>query len=470
MQVSVETTAGLERKLKIIVPAETFEPKITAKLKEAARSLRLPGFRPGKVPVREVTRRFGPSIRAEVLSEVMQESFGDAVVQEELRPAGQPDLSVAEPGLFQRGGFDLEYTATFEVMPEVTLQPLDQLELERWEAELSEDEVDKMVTNLREQRAEWAEVDGASQNSDRLTIAFAGTIDGETFAGGSSDEMPLELGSGAMIEGFESGLEGAEAGSERTLDLRFPDDYQSEEVAGKDVRFEVTVNKVERKELPELGDELYAQFDVTEGGHEAFIAKVKENMARELKRHVDNDLKQQVLDGVAELHDVTLPQALIKNEIDRQRGEMLQQFGMAQTDRPAEEMIPDELFRDRAEQSVKTGLVLSQYVKDHDVTAEAEKVRAMIDELAAGYADPEEVVQFYYSNPEALDRVENMAVEEQVVHQIIEQANVTAVSKTYSEVMAGRPPKTLPEKNEAEGDGASVAEPDAEPDAEKAGE
>lgn len=444
MQVSIETLSGLERRMTIGVPAETIENQVQDRLQEAARNVQLKGFRKGKVPLKVIRNRFGKGVRQEVLGEVMSQSWYEAVNQENVKPAGQPRI---EPTVTEEGR-DLEFTATFEVYPEVALQDFSAIEVERKTAEIKPEDVDKMIETLRQQRMSYQEVDRPAQQQDQVNIDFTGTIDGEKFEGGEASGVDLVLGSGRMIPGFEDGLAGAEKGQELTLSLSFPEDYQQQDLAGKAAEFAVTVNSVSEPVLPELNDEFFASFDVKEGGEEAFRKEVESNMARELRNASRNNVKNQVVEGLVRIHQVDIPKALVSSEIQTLRQQAMQQFGGGANIDPG--MLPDDLFREQAERRVKIGLVMNEIINREGLKSDPEKVRSLIEEMAEGYERPEEVIKWYYSNEQQLASVEAMAVEEAVIDKVLEVANVTEIETSYEEAL--KPSQQAAQDESAEGD------------------
>lgn len=434
MQISIETTSGLERRLTISVPSETFEEQITDRLGKAAGQVRLPGFRPGKVPMREVRRRFGPAVRAEVAGELMQSSFVEAVQQEELSPAGSPSLEVVK----MDPGIDFEFTATFEVFPVVELTDLSKVSVKRPEAEITDDDLDEMIERLREQRKEWTRVERGAQEGDRVTLDFVGKIDGEAFDGGSGEDASFEVGGGQMIDDFDQGVRGLAEGDSGEFAATFPDDYGSEDLRGKTATFSVTIKAVEEPTLPELDDEFFKTFGVEEGGLEAFHAEVRANMQRELDAAIANQLKSQVMDELYRLHNVQLPRAMVNQEIQNQKQQMLQQFQMyGQGGQTPDIDLPDDLFTEQAEKRVAVGLIVNEIVTSAELKAEEERVKARIEEMAAGYADPSQVISYYNSNPEQLQQIEMAVLEDQVVDHILEQAAVETVNTTYQDALTG---------------------------------
>ncbi len=440
MQVSIETTSGLERRLTVGVPAARVDSEVNDRLKKASKDVRMPGFRPGKVPMKVMQQRFGAGIRQEVLGEVMSRSFQEAVVQEKLRPAGQPSI---EPKSLDAGK-DLEYIATFEVFPEVDVVELSDFPVEKPVAEVKDDDIDNIIDVFRKQQGGWEAAERAAQDGDKVNIDYAGTRDGEDFDGGSAQGSDLELGSGQMIPGFEDGIVGMKAGDEKTLALSFPEDYHSEDLKGAAVEFKVTLNGVQEMVPAPLDEELFAQYGVEEGGQEQFRKEVGENMARELKNAVESKVKQQVMDAVVEAHAaVEVPKALIGQEVDVLRNQMFQQFGgAAGQDLDLKSLLPDDMFTENAERRVKLGLVLAELISKLELKADADKVRETIEEMASTYQDPEEVINWYYSNQEQLSSVESKVLEDQVVEKLLENAKIAEIQCSYQEAIS--PPQQEP--------------------------
>lgn len=427
MQVSVETTSGLGRRMTVGVPAQNLASQIEKRLAEAQKTMRIDGFRPGKVPMREVKRRFGGAVRNEVLGEVMRESFFKAIEQEKIEPAGMPQF---EPKVVEDGK-DFEFTATFDVYPEIALAGFDSISVEKLSAEVSDADIDQMIDTLRKQRATWAAKDEAAADGDRVNIDYEGFKDGEAFAGGSAKGQNLVLGSGSMIPGFEDGLKGKKAGEETTLKLTFPEDYHAEDLKGAAVEFKVTVNKVEAQQLPEVDAGFMEAFGVKDGDADKFRAEVRKNMERELKNAVTAKVKEQVMDGLVSAHDFEVPHALVHGEILRMRQQMVQQFGGGQQFDAS--MLPEELFKDQAERSVRLGLVVREILEKNELKADADKVRARIEEIAEQYEEPQEVINYFYGNPQQLQQVEGAVLEEQVVELVLASAKVTEKAVSYEE-------------------------------------
>lgn len=433
MQVSVETTSGLERRLIVAVPSQRIDSAVDSRLQEAAKTVKLNGFRPGKVPMRVIRQRYGQSVRMEVLGEVMNESFYEAIQQQGLKPAGRPEI---EPKSLEEGK-DVEFVATFEVFPEIETKDYSGIEVKKPVAEVTPADIDNMIENLRKQRASWQAAERAAQLGDQVDIDYAGTKDGEAFDGGSAEGSKLELGSGRMIPGFEDGIVGLSAGEEKTLALSFPEDYHNEALKGAAVEFAIKVNAVNEKVLPELNDEFYEMFGVKEGGEEAFRAEVEKNMTRELKNASKARIKNQVMEGVLDLHsDMQVPKALVDQEIDALRKQQMQQFGaLAEKLNPAD-ILPDDLFRENAERRVKLGLVLNELINAEGITASQDKVKAALEEMAESYEDKDEIINWYMGNPQQLQQIQAMVVEEEVVEKLLEKSKVSEETLSYEEVLS----------------------------------
>ncbi len=436
MQVSIETTSGLERRLTVGVPAERVDIEVNSRLLKAAQNVKLPGFRPGKVPMKVMRQRFGAGVRQEVLGEVMSQSFQEAVIQEKLRPAGQPSI---EPRNLEAGK-DLEYVATFEVFPDVDVVEMKDFAVEKPTAEVTDEDIDNIIDVFRKQQGSWDAVERTAADGDKVNIDYAGTKDGEAFEGGSADASDLELGSGSMIPGFEDGIVGMKAGEEKTLQLSFPEDYHSEELKGAAVEFKVTLNSVLELVPAALDEALFAQYGVEDGGEEQFRKEVGENMARELKNAIQGKLKQQVMDAVLDAHQsLEVPKSLVGQEINVMRSQMFQQFGgagAAGQDLDLNSLLPDEMFSENAERRVKLGLVMSEFITRNELQADADKVRETIEEMASTYQDPEEVINYYYSNQEQLSSVESKVLEDQVVEKLLGNANITENECSYQDAIS----------------------------------
>jgi trigger factor len=433
MQVTVQNTSDLERKMRVTIPSDEVEVQVTEKIKQTAKQVRLKGFRPGKVPLKEVKRRFGAGIRQEVSSEVIQSTYGQALQQEDINPAGMPkieDVKIEE-------GQDLEYTAVFEVFPEVEVAGFDGIEVEKLSSQVEDDDLDKMIQTLREQRTEFSDVERAAVDGDKLNIDFEGFVDDEAFEGGKAESADIVLGSGQMIPGFEEGLIGLSGDDEKDLEVTFPEDYQADNLAGKAAVFKIKVNSVSEPVLPELDDEFFTLFDVKEGGLEAFREEVKSNMQRELDASIKAKVKNQVMDGLDATNELELPQALLDEEVNRMRQEAVQQFGGGQGAPQIDpSVLPAEMFSDQAGKRVKLALIINAIVEKNELAPDEDKVRETIETMASSYEDPEQVINFYYSNEQQLSQIRNVVLEEQIVDLVLETAKVSEKAVSYEEAVS----------------------------------
>ena len=444
MQVSLETTSGLERKMRVSVPADEIDTQVDVKIKQTAQQVKLKGFRPGKVPLSEVKRRFGAGIRQEVSSEVIQSSFNSAVQQESVVPAGTPKIE----DVTLETGQDLEYTAIFEVFPEVEPGDFSKVTIEQPVSEVNDDDLDLMTDKLQEQRIEYVDVDRAAAEDDKVNIDFEGFIDDEPFDGGKAEGSDLIIGSSSMIPGFEEGLVGSKAGDTPELNVSFPEDYQAENLAGKAAVFKTIVNKVSEPKRPALDDEFFKQFGVEEGGLSAFRTEIRGNMEKELDRAVKQRTKTQVMDSVIETTAVEVPKALIDNEVNRMRQEAVQQYGGSDKIDPS--VLPAEMFESQAQKRVTLGLIVNAIVEKSSLTVDEDRVQKTIEEMASSYDDAAQVINFYNSNEQQMMQIKNMVLEEQVVELLVDKATVKEVKMSYEEVMESLQAEGAGEKDDSD--------------------
>ncbi len=427
MQVSVESRGDLERAVTVTIPAEEVDQEADKRLRDLARRVRMDGFRPGRVPLSVVRRRYGPGVRQEVAEELMRRSLGEALESEGLRPAGTPEfeLLAAEPGQ------DLQFRASFEVFPEIEPAPLDQIVVERPRVEITDADVDAMIDKLRAQRRTWAGVERPSREGDQVTIDFEGTIDGEAFEGGKGEDVTVELGAGRMLEDFERGLHGVSAGEEKTIQVSFPEDYPGKEVAGRTAEFRIRVKSVAEPVLPEVDEELARSFGVEEGGVEAFRAQVRENMQRELDQTLRAMVKEQLIDALLEANPLEVPEVLVKQEAEhlarQARQERPESLGNVQ--------LPTELFEDQARRKVAIGLLFGALLRREGIELDPERLRGTLEEVASGYDNPEQIVELYRQNREAMQQLESHVLEEQLIDHLLEQVRVETPEKGFDEVM-----------------------------------
>ncbi|MBR9885033.1 MAG: trigger factor [Oceanospirillales bacterium] len=443
MQVSVETTSGLERQMTITVPAERIDQDVDKQVMQQARTRRMDGFRPGKVPPKVIKRMYGDAIRYDVLNRVVQESFYKAVQQEELKPAGGPSIDLKN----DKEGEDLQFVATFEVYPQIELADFSSAEITKQSAEIKDEDVDQMIETLRKQQANWVEVERAAEDGDRLRIDFEGFIDGEAFDGGKAEGMDLVLGSNSMIPGFEAGLIGATAGADVELNVTFPEDYHAENLKGKPAVFKVKVQSVSGSELPELNTEFFAKFGIEATEADAFRAEVRKNMERELKHALKTKLKEQVFSKLVELNGIDVPAALIDEEIDNLRRQAVQQFGgpNSQID---PNTLPKEMFEAQAKRRVTVGLLVQEVVKASEVKVDDERVQQTIAEMAETYQEPQQVIEWYNGNEQILNQIKSMVLEDQVVDQLVASAKVSETEVSYEEAI--KPAQQAAETADAE--------------------
>jgi trigger factor len=416
MEVSVENTGGLARRMTVQVPAERVDQEVQSRLRSMSQTVRLDGFRPGKVPLKVVEQKFGKQVRTEVVDKVMNATIQEAFTQQSIRPAGAPTIEARDT----RPGEPLEYVATFEVFPEVQGELNFGFTVSRPVVEISGDDVDDMLDNLRRQRAGWKPVERAAHAGDQVVVDFEGTIDGEAFPGNKASDMPVVLGSGGMIPGFEEQLEGLSAGDEKTLAVTFPTDYPSAGVAGRDASFAVRVKSVSETVLPDLDDEFASAFGIAQGGMQGLREEVTRNMHRELKGLVASRLKGQVFDSLLEHNPVDAPRQLIEEEVQTLKSQA------------AYQQRPQAELEQLAAKRVKLGVIVSEVAKQNQIQLDPDRVREMVETIAASYEKPEEVIQWYYGNQEMLHGVQSTVIEEQVVEWIIEHAGVTVEDKHMS--------------------------------------
>lgn len=426
MQVSLEREEGLERTLRVEIPADRIDSAVNDKLSQLARNVRLDGFRPGKVPLRVVRNRFGGEVRQEVVSEIMQSSLQEAIGQQELRPAGAPSVEANDN---DDGGVTVR--ATFEVVPEIEVKGLGGVDIDKPVAEVTDADVDNMVETLRKQRQTFNDVERPAAQGDQIVIDYVGRIDGEAFEGGSGEDTPVELGAGRMIDGLEEGMEGMAAGDTRTIDVTFPEDYQAAELAGKTAQFEVTAKAVQESQLPAIDEEFVHGFGIQSGDLDELRASLRQNMERELKQTLRTRVKEKVLNALLENNDIAVPTPMVDEEIGRMREEMKQRLGGQIPD----DRLGDDMFREEATRRVKLGLLLAEVIRRGELRADPERVQSQIEELASSYEDPAQVIQYYSENREARSGVEAMVVEDQAVDHLLAEAEVNEQPSDFDTVM-----------------------------------
>ena len=427
-EASLETSAGLERRLTVRVPTADIERAIAARLKQVGKTAKLKGFRPGKVPQKVVQQYYGGQVRDEVMTDVIRTTYSRAIAEQKLNPAGGPRIeALAGEGA---GGEHFAYRATFEVYPEIALKPLSELALDVPSVEVSEDDLDAMIEKLRGQRATWAAVERPAAAGDRATIDFAGTLDGAPFEGGQGKGVAIVVGSGQTLPEFDRALHGVQAGTSTTATVVFPQDYPAKNLAGKTAEFTIDVQKVEERELPPLDDEFAAAFGLA-GGAGALRGEVRNNMERELKERLRADTKTRAFDALIAANGIVVPRALVEDEVSSLQADTLRQMGS--TD--ASQAPPRERFEASALRRVTVGLLVQEILREHKIKLDQARVDQRVKELAAPYEKPEEAAQFYLSDRGMMTQIEASVLEDQVVDFLLSQANCTTKSLSFKDFM-----------------------------------
>ncbi len=429
MMVTVESTGTLERRMRVELPAERIEKEIESRLKSVGRTAKIKGFRPGKIPAKVVRQRYGSQIRQEVLSELMQKSYSDAVAQENLVPAGGPRI---EPVTTEKDK-DFAYVATFEVFPEIKLKGLDKIKVERPDVEVTDADRDGMIDNLRQQKAEWKVVERAAKDGDRVLVDFEGRLDGEQIAGGQGSGVPIVLGQGQMLPDFEKALVGLKAGESKDTRVKFPKDYHAAELAGKKVDFTITAQQVEEQELPPIDDALAELYGVTEGGLEKLREEVVANMEREAGDKVRSDVKEQVMEALLAANPIDVPQALVDQEAHAMQHEAMRRMGIEDHDKAP----PRERFTEAAERRVRLGLLMRQYIDDQQLTVDPARVRERVEDICSTYENADDMVANYLANPQIMAQLEPLVLEEQAVERLIENGAEKTRKVKFRDYMNG---------------------------------
>ncbi len=433
MTVTVETLEKLERKITLTVPVTAIQTEVDARLKKLARTVKMDGFRPGKVPMNVVAQRYGYSVQYEVLNDKVGEAFAQAANEAKVRVAGQPRITEKEGS--PEG--ELNFDAIFEVYPDVKLADLSTIEIEKVTAEVSNEAIDKTVDILRKQRRTFAQrgLGDAAVDGDRVTIDFEGKIDCEAFSGGKAEDFQFLVGEGQMLKEFEDAVRGMKSGESKTFPLAFPADYHGKDVAGKTADFLVTVKKVEAAHLPEVNEALAKSLGIADGTVEGLRADIRKNLEREVKFRLLARNKAAAMEALVAKAELDLPQSIVQSEVDRLKEGAradLKQRGIKDADKAP---IPDDIFRPQAEQRVRLGLVVAEVVKANDLHAKPEQIRAHIEELAASYERPEDVTRWYYSDNQRLAEVEAVVIESNVAEFVLSKAKVTDKAISFEELM-----------------------------------
>lgn len=429
MQVSLETTGNLERKITVEVPGEKIHTAVEKKLQDMTRNVKLPGFRPGKVPLGVVRQRFGKQVRQEVLADTMQSSYREAIHQEKLRPVGTPRIERLDP----ESGQDLKYAATFEVYPEIELADVSGFEIETAQAEVTDEDVNDMLEKLRRQKMRWRTVDRVAEKDDRVNIDFKGTLDGEIFPGGSQDDFAVVLGSDTLLPEFEQQLEGVKKGDAKPVEVTFPKDYRQPELAGKQVVFDVQVKKVEAGSLPELDEHFVRELGIEDGKIETLNVELRRNLETELEQSKQTFDKNQVMQKLFESNQFELPAGLLEQEVRSVFEQAKRNLNLED-----ESKLPKVQLEEQARRRLSLGLIIGEIVRQNEIRLDAGRVRQHIQAIASGYDKPEDVVQYYTNSVEARAGIESQVMEEQVVDWVLEQARQTTRSFTFDEMVNNR--------------------------------
>ena len=433
MAVTVETLEKLERKITLTLPVGVIQTEVDSRLRKLARTVKMDGFRPGKVPMNVVTQRYGYSVHYEVMNDKVGEAFATAANEAKLRVAGQPKITESEAAPEGQMAFD----AVFEVFPEVKIGDLATAEVEKLSADVTDEAIDKTIEILRKQRRTFAQrAQGtAAQDTDRVTVDFEGKIDGEPFAGGKADDFQFILGDGQMLKDFEDATRGMKTGESKTFPLAFPADYHGKDVAGKTADFMVTLKKLEAANLPSVDGELAKSLGIAEGTVEALRADIRKNLEREVKFRLLARNKQAAMDALVSKAELDLPKSSVQAELDRMvenaRAD-LKQRGIKDADKAP---IPDDIFRPQAERRVRLGLVVAELVRANDLAAKPEQIKAHVDELAASYEKPADVVRWYFGDNRRMAEVEAIVIENNVTEFVLAKAKVTAKAVSFDELM-----------------------------------
>ncbi len=430
MQVSVSQSGKLGRKIKVEVPASDVALSEDKRLKKLSKKVKMDGFRKGKVPMKVIKERYGAQIRQEVLTDVIQSSLVDALAQEKLNPAGMPTI---EDTQFEQGK-PLTYTAVFEVYPEIELKPFNKIKVEKWEAEVTDTDVEKTLQVIRGQYKKWTPIERVARDGDQVDINFVGTIDGTEFPGGKAENFKLEIGAGNMIPGFAEGIVGLKANEEKNIDVTFPSEYGDKTLAGKKAQFAIKVNSVAEAHLPEIDDAFAKQLNIKAGTIDALKIEVRKNMERELEQAIKTKTKQQVMEALFAENKVELPKAAISAEIERMQQQAEKMYG-AQVGTDEIRAKNKEMFAKEAERRVSLGLIVAKIVQQQQLKVDAAKVRKTIEDVADAYEKPTEVVNMYYNDKKRLAGIEALILEEQVVDKVLEQAKVTTRPSAFDELI-----------------------------------
>ncbi|MEN8719884.1 MAG: trigger factor [Oceanococcaceae bacterium] len=432
MQVSVEALEGLSRKMRVAVPSADFQEAYRSSVQRLAKTVQLKGFRRGKVPVRIVEQQYGAQARQDALTKVLEGTYPQALQQTDMKPAGQPDISVES-----LEGEEIVYTATFDIFPDIVLTGLDGLKVELAQTEITDADVQQVIDRLREQRKTWSDRDGACAEGDKVTIDFVGRIDGEEFAGGSGSDTELELGAGRFLKALEDGIVGMTAGDEKVVPVTFPDDYHNDELQGKTAEFTVNLKSAQVAQVPDIDADFLESFGVTEGGEDALRSQVQANLEKEKTKLVKQWRKSQILEGVLAANPIDVPAGIVAEEVVRLRQETAQNMGMGGRGLSAEQieqMIPANVLEPQAKRRAALGLLLGEIIKTQQIKVDDARVEARLQEIAGDYEQTDEALSYYRSNAQFMQGLRAVVLEDQVVDDLAARAVTSEVSLSFEEL------------------------------------
>jgi trigger factor len=423
----VKSISEIKKEMTVEISSKIIEEKVIQRLKIIGRKAKIKGFRPGKIPANVVRQHYGAEANQETLSELIQQSYSEAIAENKLRPVGSPQIEPQE----NKNNSNFIYKATFEVLPEIKLKGLDGIKVEKPEIDITDKDLDLMMEKLRKQKRTWSEIAKKSTEGDQVTIDFMGSLDGEVIQGGQGKSVPVVLGEGQMLPDFEKALYALKSGDNKKFNVKFPKDYHSKELAGKNINFEVSVNHVEEPILPELNDKLAEEFGVKEGGIDKLKSDVKDNMLREVNQRITQDLKEQIMSSLIKANNIQIPDVMHNNEIANMQKESMRQMGIKEDG----EVPPAENFTDLATKRVKLGLLLSQFIEDNSLTVDSNKLRKRVEEMCAGYEDPSIMIDQYMNNPQFISQIEPIVLEEQAITLIAEKAKEKIKKISFTKYM-----------------------------------
>ncbi|KEZ78399.1 trigger factor [Salinisphaera hydrothermalis] len=434
MDVSVENPGGLKRRLKVQIPADRVNTAVDEKVKRVGQHARIPGFRPGKAPTKVLYQRYGAQARQEAVSELIQSTYPEAVEKSELNPAGQPEI---ELDAFEENG-PLSFTANIEVYPEIELKGLDAITVEKPVTEVTDADIDKTLERIQDQNKSWEEVERESADGDQVVVDYVGRIDGEAFEGGTGNDIEITLGEQQFLPDMERAMVGRKAGEEFQVDVAFPEDYGAEDLAGKTATFDVTVKAVKEAKPAEIDEEFIKQMGVEEGTMEALRDKIRESLEHEVKHAIDTSVKTQTMDALHEANPIEVPESMVAQEIDRMRKEAMQRMPqqMQGDEEQAKQLLPDDALREQATKRVALGLLIAEVISEKGLELDQDKVAEKMDEIAAGYGDQAEAVKNYYQqNPQLMQGLQAMVMEQQVVDDLLANATITEKDTELDELL-----------------------------------